>query len=108
MSPENKANTIFKKSPYGLPSESTYQKERLSILSGASKIAGVPLYFGEWNKVSREQDGETMIIDSEASNIIQSDVNQYINIFTVIHTGYSSIKGNPIEPSDCCVILISL
>jgi hypothetical protein len=81
MAPDNKTNTVFKISIYGLPSESNYQKERLSILSDASKLAGVPLYFGEWNKVLREQEGDTMKIDSEESNIFQSDVNQYIDIF---------------------------
>ncbi len=81
MAPENKTNIIFKISIYGLPSESNYQQERLSMVSNASKIADVPLYFGEWNKVSRAQVGDIRIIDPIASNLTQSDVNEYINMF---------------------------
>lgn len=81
MAPENKTNIIFKISIYGLPSESDYQQKRLSMVSNASKIAEVPLYFGEWNKVSRAQVGDIRIIDPIASNLTQSDVNEYINMF---------------------------
>ena len=53
MAPSNKTNVIFKISVYGIPAHDSYQADRLNLLINASRLAGVPLYIGEWNSVSR-------------------------------------------------------
>ncbi|MGA9942778.1 MAG: hypothetical protein WBP88_12355 [Nitrososphaeraceae archaeon] len=54
MAPQNKENVVFKFSLYGIPSDG-YQKEKLQLFENASRIAGVPLYVGEWNNIKRVQ-----------------------------------------------------
>jgi len=53
MAPLDKKNVVFKISVYPIPN--TYQGNKLDILTEAGKIAGVPMYIGEWNEVSREE-----------------------------------------------------
>lgn len=100
MAPENKTNVVFKISIYGLPSDGNYQERRLSVLSNASEIAGVPLYFGEWNKVLREQVGDIRQIDPEASDITPADISQYINLFKDMGAWGSAYWSWNWKPSD--------
>ena len=55
MAPFDKKNVVFKISVYGIPISNTYQGNKLDILTEAGRIAGVPMYIGEWNEVSREE-----------------------------------------------------
>ena len=52
MAPADKTNVVFKVSLYGVPHPNTYQGDRLNIFVQAGKMAGVPLYIGEWNNLS--------------------------------------------------------
>jgi hypothetical protein len=52
MTPINKKNIVFKFSLYGIPSGG-YQAQKLDLFLNTSRIAGVPLYVGEWNNVKR-------------------------------------------------------
>ena len=52
MSPQNKENVVFKFALYGIPSDG-YQKDKLQLFENASRMAGVPLYVGEWNNIKR-------------------------------------------------------
>jgi hypothetical protein len=86
MAPANKANVVFKISLYGLPSPDTYQGDRLNIFVQAGKLAGVPLYIGEWNNVVRQsninEQGEIVTqINPELSNINQTEANLIVKIF---------------------------
>lgn len=76
MSPMNKENVVFKFSMYGIPSGG-YQGNKLQLFENASRIAGVPLYIGEWNNVKRvemyNQRGEKVwYIDPSLSDISQA------------------------------------
>jgi hypothetical protein len=76
LAPEDKDNVVFKISVYGIPSPNTYQGEKLSILTEAGKLAGVPMYIGEWNEVSREEkinENGNMIFQIDPA---KSDLNQ--------------------------------
>src|ERR671933_860790 len=53
MAPTNNQNVVFKISLYAVPADNNYQQKRLDIFIKASKLAGVPLYIGEWNNVRR-------------------------------------------------------
>jgi hypothetical protein len=71
---------------YGIPIPNTYQGEKLQILSEAGKIAGVPMYVGEWNEVSREEkineNGNMMFhIDPVKSNLTQVKADQLVDQF---------------------------
>jgi hypothetical protein len=86
MAPDNKTNVIFKVSLYGLPSPDTYQGDRLNTFIQAGQLAGVPLYFGEWNNVVRErsinEEGEVVTqISPELSNINQTEANLIVKTF---------------------------
>ena len=86
MAPANKANVVFKISLYGLPSPGTYQGDRLNIFVQAGKLAGVPLYIGEWNNVVRQsninEQGEIVTqINPELSNINQTEANLIVKTF---------------------------
>jgi hypothetical protein len=85
MSPMNKENVIFKFSMYGIPSGG-YQDDKLQLFENASRIAGVPLYIGEWNNVKRvemyNQRGEkAWYIDPSLSDISQADANRIVTNF---------------------------
>ena len=86
MAPDNKTNVVFKISLYGLPSPDTYQGDRLNIFVQAGKLAGVPLYIGEWNNVVRQsninEQGEIVTqINPELSNINQTEANLIVKTF---------------------------
>jgi hypothetical protein len=85
MSPTNKENVVFKFSMYGIPSGG-YQGDKLQLFENASRIAGVPLYIGEWNNVKRvevyNQRGEKVwYIDPSLSDISQAVANRIVNNF---------------------------
>ena len=86
MAPDNKTNIVFKISLYGLPSPDTYQGDRLNIFVQAGKLAGVPLYIGEWNNVVRQsninEQGEIVTqINPELSDINQTEANLIVKTF---------------------------
>ena len=79
MTPMNKKNVVFKFSLYGIP-VAGYQAKKLELFLNASKIAGVPLYVGEWNNVKRvatiDTEGKKIFdISESASDISQADAN---------------------------------
>ena len=80
MAPTNTDNVIYKGSLYGVPTEE-YQSKRLSILVEAAKLAGVPLYIGEWNNVDRRPSGDVNVIDPASSNITPQDIDIYLTTF---------------------------
>ena len=85
MSPTKKENVVFKFSMYGIPSGG-YQGDKLQLFENASRIAGVPLYIGEWNNVKRvemyNQRGEKVwYIDPSLSDISQAVANRIVNNF---------------------------
>jgi hypothetical protein len=76
MAPDNKTNVIFKFSVYGIPQPNTYQGDKLDTFVKAGKLAGVPVYVGEWNNVLRER-----VVNQEGKTVFQtvperSDINQ--------------------------------
>jgi hypothetical protein len=86
MAPANKTNVVFKVSLYGLPSPDSYQGDRLNIFVQAGKLAGVPLYIGEWNNVVRQsninEQGEIVTqINPELSDINQTEANLIVKTF---------------------------
>lgn len=89
MAPANKKNIVFKISVYGIPLPNTYQGDKLNILTEAGKIAGVPMYIGEWNEVSREEKinengNMTFQIDPVKSNLDQVKADELIHEFKKI------------------------
>ena len=85
MTPQNKQNVVFKFSLYGIPCDG-YQSDKLQLFENASRIAGVPLYIGEWNNVKRVETyndhGEKIwVIDDTQSDISQSDANAIVGKF---------------------------
>jgi hypothetical protein len=86
MSPSDKKNVVFKISVYGLPLPDTYQGDKVKILTEAGKMAGVPMYIGEWNEVSREEkineNGNLMFqINPNKSRLNQEKVDLLIQDF---------------------------
>jgi hypothetical protein len=89
MTPENKTNTIFKFSIYGLPSPGSYQEERLNMFISTGNLSGVPVYIGEWNNVARDkvinEEGDFVYeIDPEASDITPEDTTVILKKFNEI------------------------
>ena len=85
MTPQNKHNVVFKFSLYGIPNDG-YQSDKLQLFENASRIAGVPLYIGEWNNVKRVETyndhGEKIwVIDDTQSDISQADANAIVGKF---------------------------
>ena len=85
MSPKNKQDVVFKFSLYGIPDDG-YQSDKLQLFENASRIAGVPLYIGEWNNVKRvatinEEGKKIWQIQSNQSNISQEDANMIVEKF---------------------------
>jgi hypothetical protein len=80
MVPANKTNVVFKISLYGVPTD-PYHGARLVILIKAGKLAGVPLYVGEWNNVEREKSEGVFKINPKKSDITQSEVNLFVQTF---------------------------
>jgi hypothetical protein len=85
MTPQNKQNVVFKFSLYGIPDDG-YQSDKLQLFENASRLAGVPLYIGEWNNVKRVETyndhGEKIwVIDDVQSDISQSDANAIVGKF---------------------------
>ena len=85
MTPQNKQNVVFKFSLYGIPNDG-YQSDKLQLFENASRIAGVPLYIGEWNNVKRVETyndhGEKIwVIDDAQSDISQADANAIVGKF---------------------------
>jgi hypothetical protein len=80
MVPANKTNVVFKISLYGVPTD-PYHGARLAILIKAGKLAGVPLYVGEWNNVEREKSEGVFKINPNKSDITQSEVNLFVQTF---------------------------
>jgi hypothetical protein len=85
MSPQNKENVVFKFSLYGIPSDG-YQKDKLQLFENASRIAGVPLYIGEWNNIKRvqtynEKGDKVWEIDSTQSDMSQAEANTIVETF---------------------------
>src|SRR6185369_13448922 len=78
MTPQNKQNVVFKFSLYGIPSDG-YQSNKLQLFENASRIAGVPLYVGEWNNVKRVattlEGKKSFVISARQSDISQTDAN---------------------------------
>jgi hypothetical protein len=86
MAPTNKTNVVFKFTTYGEPIPNTYQGNRFSIFVKAGKIAGVPIYIGEWNNVKREKvnDDESTIvyqINSEKNDLTQKQAYRFLEDF---------------------------
>lgn len=86
MAPADKTNVVFKVSLYGVPSPNSYQGDRLNIFVQAGKLAGVPLYIGEWNNVVRqssinEQGDIVTEINPDLSNINQTEANLIVKTF---------------------------
>jgi hypothetical protein len=76
--PENKNNTVFKISLYGIPTARSYAEQKINLLSELTNITGVPLYIGEWNDVDREErisvEGKTVKeINQEISDLNQTE-----------------------------------
>ena len=89
MAPLDKKNVVFKISVYGIPIPNTYQGNKLDILTEAGRIAGVPMYIGEWNEVSREEkineNGNLAFhIDPAKSNLNQVKADKLVNEFKKI------------------------
>ena len=89
MAPLDKKNVVFKISVYGIPIPNTYQGNKLDILTEAGRIAGVPMYIGEWNEVSREEkineNGNLAFrIDPAKSNLTQVTADKLVNEFKKI------------------------
>ena len=85
MTPQNKQNVVFKFSLYGIPDDG-YQSDKLQLFENASRIAGVPLYIGEWNNVKRVETyndhGEKIwVIDDVQSDISQADATAIVGKF---------------------------
>src|SRR6185503_12265163 len=85
MSPKNKQDVVFKFSLYGIPDDG-YQSDKLQLFENASRIAGVPLYIGEWNNVKRvatinEEGKKIWQIEANQSNISQADANMIVEKF---------------------------
>jgi len=86
MKPQNSTNIVFKISIYGLPTQGSYQADRLETFLKAATIAGVPVYVGEWNNVLREQtvneDGTSVFeINPFESDINQQEANLFVKTF---------------------------
>jgi hypothetical protein len=89
MVPLDKENVVFKFSLYGIPSAG-YQADKLDLFLNASRLAGVPLYIGEWNNVKRvatvNEEGEKIwTIADTKSDISQVDANTIVGEFKNIH-----------------------
>jgi len=89
MAPLDKKNVVFKISVYGMPIPNTYQGNKLDILTEAGRIAGVPMYIGEWNEVSREEklneNGNLIFhIDPAKSNLNQVKADKLVTEFKKI------------------------
>ena len=88
MTPQNKENVVFKFSLYGIPSDG-YQNEKLELFENTSKLAGVPIYIGEWNNVKRvatyNEEGKLIwTIDETLSDINQAQANKIVGKFKEI------------------------
>jgi len=88
MSPTNKQNIVFKFSLYGIPTGG-YQNDKLQLFENASRIAGVPLYIGEWNNVKRvatynEKGEKVWEIDPTLSDISQTEANKIVSNFKAV------------------------
>jgi hypothetical protein len=86
MKPQNSTNIVFKISIYGLPTQGSYQADRLATFLRAATLAGVPVYVGEWNNVLREQtvneDGTSVFeINPFESDINQQEANLFVKTF---------------------------
>lgn len=84
MAPSNKTDIVFKISLYGVPTD-PYHGARLAMLLKAGKLAGVPIYVGEWNNVEREKTGGVFKINPLKSDISQDEVNLFIKKFKEIN-----------------------
>jgi hypothetical protein len=84
MAPYNKTGVVFKISLYGVPTD-PYHGARLAMLLKAGKLAGVPIYVGEWNNVEREKTGRVFKINPLKSDISQDEVNLFIKKFKEIN-----------------------
>ncbi len=102
MTPINKKNVVFKFSLYGIPSDG-YQADKLNLFLNTSRIAGVPLYVGEWNNVKRvattNQEGKKIFeINANESDITQADANTIVEkfkqagIWGMAYWGWSFVK----------------
>jgi hypothetical protein len=85
MAPQNKINVVFKMSLYGIPSGG-YQSDKLQLFENASRLAGVPLYVGEWNNVKRiattsTEGKKNFEISANQSDISQADANTILQNF---------------------------
>ena len=84
--PADKNNTVFKISIYGLPTPRSYAEQKLNLLTALTSAAGIPLYIGEWNDVSREEHislhGKTFDeINQNISDLNQTSANIMIKKF---------------------------
>jgi len=84
MAPENIKNVVFKMSLYGIPSGG-YQSDKLQLFENTSRLAGVPLYVGEWNNVKRVastiEGKKSFEINAKQSDISQTDANTILEKF---------------------------
>jgi hypothetical protein len=84
MAPENIKNVVFKMSLYGIPSGG-YQSDKLQLFENTSRLAGVPLYVGEWNNVKRVastiEGKKSFEISAKQSDISQTDANTILEKF---------------------------
>ncbi len=80
MAPADKNNVVYKISLYGVSTDS-FQKARLDGNVEAARLAGVPVYVGEWNNVVREREGGVFRISPEESDLTQEDTNLFLEDF---------------------------
>jgi cellulase (glycosyl hydrolase family 5) len=87
MAPNDKSNVVFKvSSGYGVPTPGSFFEKRLNIYAKAAQLAGVPLYVGEWNKVTRqkttnEENQTSFEINPGISDITQAEANMIVQKF---------------------------
>ncbi|HET9774662.1 MAG TPA: cellulase family glycosylhydrolase [Nitrososphaeraceae archaeon] len=87
------SKSIFKISLYGIPMKDNYQEKKLELLENVSKLAGVPLYVGEWNHVIRDKTSTTDKTDINKINVDKSDLTQNESDFFVSKFNKSNIQG---------------
>lgn len=81
MAPDNKENTLFKISVYGIPDRDQYQKERFDLFLQTRELTDIPLYIGEWNNVVRTQVNGVFQLDPQQSGLDQQTTDTMLQAF---------------------------
>ncbi|HEX7178825.1 MAG TPA: hypothetical protein VF220_03800 [Nitrososphaeraceae archaeon] len=85
MVPKHEENVVFKMSLYGIPTDN-YQSDKIQLFLNASRMAGAPLYVGEWNNVKRvasinEEGKKIWSIHPNLSDISQEEADMIVKQF---------------------------